>query len=200
MKIFSKFSLVFLFLVAATFPFLKLNAVTLSPSSGTYAPGSQITINVTASPVGSGSNAVAIRLMLTNATVVSFTPVTGGSWVGATQDCAGPAYYTTTTVCASLAKSVPIVNGETLGTLVIKLANTAGTATIAKASGNVYSDGTVSYANSGSGATFTISGSGTTTLPDTAFTDVQSGIIIGSSVLLVIVGAWLMKLKTLNNN
>lgn len=200
MKIVTKLSIFFAFIITAIFPVVKLHAVTMNPSSGTYAPGTQVTITVTAAPTGAGSNAVAIRLTLTNATVVSFTPVTGGTWVGATQDCAGPAYYTSTTVCASLAKSVPIVSGETLGTLVIQLANTSGTATITRASGNVYSDGVTSYANNGTAATFTISGSGGTTLPDTALTDTQSGIIIGASVLLIAVGAALIKLKPLNNN
>lgn len=182
------------------FPLATVKAVTMSPSSGTYAPGSQITITVTASPTGSGSNAVAIRLTLTNATVVSFTPVTGGSWVGATQDCAGPAYYTTNTVCASLAKSSSIVTGETLGTLVIQLANTSGTATITRASGNVYSDGVTSYANNGTAAAFTISSNGSTPLPETAFEDDQSKIIILSSFLLVLTGLVLFRLKPFKNN
>lgn len=182
------------------FPFVKVHAVTMNPASGSYIPGAQITINVIAAPTGAGSNAVAIRLTLSNATVVSFTPVSGGSWVGATQDCAGPAYYTSTTVCASLAKSVDIVAGEALGTLVIQLANTAGTATITRAAGNVYSDGVLSYANSGTAATFTISSTGGGTLPDTALTDVQSGIILTSSVLLVLTGIILFKLKPLNKN
>jgi len=195
-----KLSFAFLLILSTVFPLLRLKAVTMNPSSGTYAPGAQVTITVTASPTGAGSNAVAIRLTLTNATVVSFTPVTGGSWVGATQDCAGPAYYTSTTVCASLAKSIDIVSGETLGTLVIQLANSTGTATVTRASGNVYSDGVTSYANNGTAATFTISSSGGTTLPDTALTDSQSGIILLSSILLIGVGAFLIKLKPLKNN
>ena len=200
MKLSRKITFAVIFAFCALFPTLNLKAVTMNPSSGTYAPGTQVTITVTASPTGAGSNAVAIRLTLTNATVVSFTPVTGGSWVGATQDCAGPAYYTSTTVCASLAKSTDIVSGETLGTLVIQLANTSGTATITRASGNVYSDGVTSYANNGTAATFTISSSGPVSLPNTALTDSQSGVVIVSSILLIAVGAALIRLKPFNHN
>lgn len=200
MKILNKLSILLVVSLLAIVPVFKIHAVTMNPASGSYSPGAQLTITVTASPTGAGSNAVAIRLTLTNATVVSFTPVTGGSWVGATQDCAGPAYYTSTTVCASLAKSVDIVAGETLGTLVIQFANTNGTATITRAAGNVYSDGVTSYANSGTAATYTIgTASGPTNLPDTGLFDSSEGIIVTSSVLLVLTGIALFKLKPFNN-
>lgn len=191
-------SLVFLFVFTFFLPILNLKAVTFVPASGTYAPSTQFNINVTASPTGAGSNAVAIRLTFVNATVINFVPVTGGSWVGATQDCAGPAYFTSSTVCASLAKSIPIVAGETLGTLTIRLANTAGTATVTKASGNIYSDGVTSFPDLGIVANFTISASATS-LPNTSFFDFNEGVIVVSSLLLIGVGALLLKLKPFNN-
>lgn len=199
MKHFNKIFSLFVFLLLLLFPLAKVKAVTLNPASGTYAPGTQIAITVTASPGANDVNAVALRFTLTNATVVSFAPVTGGSWVGATQDCAGPAYYTSTTVCASLAKSVDIVAGETLGTLVIQLSNTPGTATVTKATGNAYSDGVDAFPNLGAAAVFTISTSApSVSLPNTAFFDGESGTIVAVSFLLVAVGIILIKLKPLN--
>lgn len=202
MKHFNKIFPFFVFLILALFPLTKINAVTLNPAIGTYAPGSQVVILVTASPGANDANAVALRFTLSNATVVSFTPITGGSWVGATQDCAGPAYFTSTTVCASLAKSVDIVAGETLGTLVIQLSNTPGTATITKAAGNAYSDGVDAFANTGGAAVFTISSTAPSvaSLPNTAFIDGESGVIVAVSFLLVAVGIILIKLKPLNTN
>lgn len=199
MKSFKLFFVLFLlsFLVV---PISNIKAVSLNPASGTYAPGSQVTLTVTAAPTGPNSNAVAIRLALTNATVVSFTPVTGGSWVGQTQDCAGPSYYTTNTVCASLAKSIPIVAGETLGTLIIQLANTTGTASVVRSSGNIYSDGTTSYPHTGTAGTYTIGTGGNSNLPNTAFEDMESRIILFASILLVVTGFSLYKLKPYNRN
>lgn len=199
-KFFSLFTFVF-FASLIVFPLNRVSAVTMNPSSGAYVPGAQLSITVTAAPTGAGSNAVAIRLSLTNASVVSFTPVTGGSWVGQTQDCAGPSYFTATTVCASLAKSVPIVSGETLGTLVIQFSNSPGIASIERTSGNAYSDGLSTFPSTGNAATFTISSSGSSGgLPNTAITDPQGLLIVSVSVLLVATGFVLIKLKPLNQD
>lgn len=181
-------------LLTLIFP-LKINAVSVSPNSGSYVPSAQLSINVTAAPTGAGSNAVAIRLSLVNATVVSFTPASGGSWIGATQDCAGPAYFTSTTVCASLAKGSAITAGETLGTLVIQLSSSTGTATITKTSGNAYSDGSSTFADTGTAATFTISASGSTgnSLPNTAIGDPTSFLPLTLGALLIVWGIYFNK-------
>jgi hypothetical protein len=186
------------FAVLAIFPFNRVSAVTMNPSSGNYYPGTQLTINVTAAPTGANSNAVAIRLAVTGATVISFVPVSGGAWVGATADCAGSSHYTSTTVCSSLAKVSTIVAGETLGTLVIQLPATPGTVTIERTAGNEYSNGLTSFPSTGTAASFTVSTSGV--LPNTAITDTHGLIIVMVSILLVATGFVLIKLKPLNQN
>jgi hypothetical protein len=188
-----------------------LYAVVATPSTATGAPGSQVTIQLTASaPSGSNANAVAIRLNVANATVTSFTPATGGSWVGSTGDCTGGTSFTSTTVCASLASSSPIPAGTPLGTLVVQLGS-AGTATITRGTGNAYSDGTDTFADEGALASFSVSGTGggnnnaggnnlPSTLPETSFgNDLPKILAILSSLSLITLGVYLYKLSFIQN-
>lgn len=187
--------------VFATVFTIGVYAYTLSPSTGTYAPGTSFTIQVLAQPNGANQNAVTIRLSATNLTITNFVPVTGGSWVGATADCAGSTYFTATTVCTSLAKSTNITAGEVLGTISVTLGSTAGNATFTKTSGSAYSDGVTATPDVGSVASYTITGSsGGGGLPNTAIGDPQSNLVIAISGLLIVLGLGIFFLQKKNTN
>lgn len=173
-------------------------AYTLSPSSGSYNPGSSFTIQVLAQPNGANQNAVTIRLSATNLTITNFVPVTGGSWVGATADCAGSTYFTATTVCTSLAKSTNITAGEVLGTISVTLGSTAGAATFTKTSGSAYSDGITATPDVGGVASYTVTGSSGGGLPNTAIGDPQSNLVIAISGILIILGIGIFFLQKKN--
>ena len=183
-----------LILALSILPF-KVQAVIVQPSSGTYNPGLGVTINVYASPNGSNQNAVAIRLGVTNMTVISFVPASGGNWIGSTPDCAGPAYYTSTTVCASLLKNATINNGEFLGTLIVQMGN-AGAATITKTTGNAYSDGSTQIPDTGIAGSYTLAGAPVSFLPNTAIGgDFRELLFLFAGLILIITGLSLFNLK-----
>lgn len=181
-KIFTALTSVLCLLLLSTSAF----ATTASPASGTYAPGSQRTITINASPQA-GENAVTIRLNVTNMTITNFVPATGGAWIGAIAECSGSVYFTSSQVCVSLAKSSDITSGELLGTLTVTMGS-AGSATIVAASGNQYSDGGSNRSVSGTIGTYTLS-SGSTgtpgTLPNTSNFKENTVAIAVSFMLLI---------------
>lgn len=177
-----------------------LFAATVSPSSGSYNYGSQITLTLAASNVLSGQTAINLDLSFTNATVVSYTAPSGGSWstaLAGTPQCNGTALYSSTKVCAALAKtSGTIVSGESLGTVTIKFDKLTGSSTVVKTSNNEYINGDTdeSEIDSGTAATFTVTG----TIPDTSLKDPVGRLIALGGVILVVIGLFLYRFKLKN--
>jgi hypothetical protein len=180
-------------LLALLVPF-SVNAMTLSPDSGTYGPQSVINVTVRAVPQ-SGENAVALRIQGSGLTITGYTPPSG--WTVTTPDCAGSTYFTSTNVCASLGKTAGITTNESLGIITVRLSD-SGSATLTGLAGNAYSDGTDTRAITGTLATFTIDTDLPTTLPVTSINDsVNSILLAGVGTVLLFLGAGLlMKRKT----
>jgi hypothetical protein len=168
---------------------LTIRATTLNPSSGTYGPGSVVTINITATPQA-GENAVALRIQGAGLTITGYTPPTG--WTVTTPDCAGSTYFTATNVCASLGKTTAISSGQSLGVITVRL-GTSGGATLTGLAGNAYSDGTDTRAVTGQLASFTIDPDLPATLPITDSNSTITNIfILAVGMSLLFLGASLV--------
>jgi hypothetical protein len=170
---------------------LSAGAVSIVPSSGSFAPGSTQTFQILASPPA-GQNAVALRLSVTGMTITGFTDPSGV--IAVTGDCTGSVKYTSTQVCVSMAKTTDFQSGDPLGTFTATIAST-GSASIVKDAGTEYSDGVGTTASTGTGGTYTIStsGSGGTTLPNTS----SSG-STNTNMLLLITGLTMLSLGALS--
>lgn len=169
---------------------IRSYAVNALPSSGSYAPGQSINISLIATPQA-GENAVTIRINAANLTINSFTPTTGGAWVGNIAECPGSTSFTSSQICVSLAKSSDITSNEVLGTLNVTFGN-SGSATLTTTSGNQYSDGSVTRASTGVVGNYTISSTAPTSappvLPNTSLTD-YSNVFIVLSLALIFTGS-----------
>lgn len=193
-----------LLLVITSFLFIsvaEIRAVSVAPSTGTYGYGSQITLTISATDVVSGQTAVNLDLTFTNATVISYTPPGGVSWstfLSGTPQCNGTSLYSSTKICAALAKNTDtIVAGESLGSVTIRFDKLTGTSTVFKTGDNIYINGDTdaSEVDEGDLATFTISG----TIPITSLKDPVGRYIAFAGVLLVIVGIMLYRFKVKTN-
>lgn len=142
-----------LFVVSA----FSVQALTLSPSSGTQNPGDIISIDLFAKPNGTGQNAVRIRLHVDNGVIQSFTPITDPKWLGTIPECGNNQFYTNQDLCLSMAKTTDIQAGEKLGTMQVKVDN-ARSLTISKGDLNGYTDGQNFIADTGIAATFSVNG------------------------------------------
>lgn len=168
--------LLFLLLTISMFfvsGFSPVKAFTANPSSGTFAPGASINMNLPAVPQ-TGENALEINIQVTNMTITNYTPpASSGSvtWVPiADPTCPTfPNFFNATQICYSLAKvsGGNITAGESLGTIAAT-SGSVGTATVSKVAGNAYVGGS-SRADVGQIASFTIATGGSTgnTLPST---------------------------------
>lgn len=192
-----------------------VGAVTLSPSSGTYAPGSITKINLTALlPTGAPEGTVdgiIIDLTVTGGTVTGYTPPSDLS-VDATGNCPGNTMYTSGSVCVLLGKTGHFSNTDNLGFFNVQWGS-AGTATVTKTSNNVYIDSgnNDTFIDSGEAASFNISANTPTPSPTRTVTPTPSGrlpesgiedsggpILIG--LIILISGIVLYKYSTANYN
>lgn len=136
---------------------LSVSAITISPSSGTYAAGSTQTFTIVAAPPATGYNAAAINLTFSGMTVTGYTAPSGGQFV--IPGCTGGTNYTSTQVCVNIASTEDFVAGDTLGTITVTMGSNSS-ATITKDSGTEYTGvGVSTVASTGSGGTYTITSS-----------------------------------------
>lgn len=193
-------SLIFV-LVLSVISSSNISAATVSPSSGSYAYGTQVTLTIAASSVVSGQTAVNLDLTFTNATVLSYTAPVGGTWstfLAGTPQCNGVAFYSSSKVCVALAKNTgTIVAGESLGSVTIRFDKLTGAATAFKTGNNVYINGDTdaSEVDDGDIASFTITG----TIPDTSLKDPVGRLVAFGGVLLVLIGLVLYRVRVNNN-
>jgi len=177
----------------------KVKAFTFNPpNGGSYPANSSVQITLLAAPNGANQNAVKVRLQANNMQITNFVPTNATGWVGSTPDCSGGTYYTSTTICASLAKTITITQGEPLGVITATLTNDP--AYLAKQSDNGYTDGSTITPDSNGGVAYTITGGstggGTTTgdtsasnLPNTAIGDIDTRIltlILGITIIVLV--------------
>lgn len=163
-----------------------VDAVSLSPASGTLAANSTQNINIVASPPAN-AEAVQIRLTLTgDATITGYTGPTDSAWnPGAIGVCAGNTTYTTTQVCVDLANSGTIETGESLGTISVTT-GASGSFTISRADGNGYLVNDVIQEQTGMVGTYTIGS--VTQLPDTSIVDEPKYVIVLGALSIILTG------------
>lgn len=134
-------------------------AVSISPTSGTYGVGSTLTFSVIASGVPSNATAVQMRINVPlGATVTSYNPPSGSTWFSSVLGCGpGNSTFTANQVCPDLVKNNPnlVVNGESLGSFTVQF-NSPGTYSIARASNNGYLVGSNVVTQTGTIATISI--------------------------------------------
>lgn len=121
---------------------VPVSAVSASPNSGTYTPGSEQTIAILADPPNSGVTSVQLRLNLTGATIVDGTVSTSSAEdngflvIGV---CSNGRKYSATEVCIDMAKTSGFVtDGELLVQMKIRFAQTGGSAVLSTGSENGY--------------------------------------------------------------
>jgi LPXTG-motif cell wall-anchored protein len=168
------------FLMLFTFGFVGLvNAVSVTPSSGSLTAGATETLELIAAPTESNQNAVVLRLSVTGMSITGYTDPSG--FLGVIGECSGGTKFTSTQICASLAKTSSITAGESLGTITVQVGN-SGTATITKDTGNSYNFGTESAPDVGQAASYTITTSDSGGTGDTGNTG-GTGTTGGTTVL-----------------
>jgi len=168
------------FLVIGSMLVAIVGAVTLTPSSGTYAPGSITKINLAALlPIGAPEDSIdgiVIDLSVSGGTVTGYVPPNDPS-VDATGNCPDDEMYTSDSVCVLLGKNAGYFsNTDNLGFFNVQWGS-AGTATITKTDNNIYID-TVNedtYIDSGEGGTYNISLYTPTPSPTRTLTPTPSG-------------------------
>lgn len=151
--------IIFAFAFAA-FPNLKILALTVSPSTATVNPISSYSLNLIANFSQNNIYAIQVRISSVGADFIDFQPVAGTDWIVSKGDCAGSAFYTSTTLCFTMAKSTPITNGEVIGVMTLDFL-TPGNVILSQTSGNGYSDGNSFYEDTSNVLTYTIQASDT---------------------------------------
>jgi len=188
-------------------PSLNLNALSLTPNTGVFDTNSNLELELTAKPPEGDFNAVSVRLKIEGGEFVDFTPETGTDWIGLTKDCNdNTEFFTTDSICLSLAKSSNLLTDELIGTVQVKA--TSDTVKIVKIEGNTYSNGETSIEDRGDAAMFYSENSIDTTStgvidsqPEneqtTDNTIIIAGLVLGILILIVVV---LMVLKKRRSN
>ncbi len=180
------------FLIASTG---SAYAVSLSPSSGTFPVTGNKTINIVAT---NSSTAIKLRLVVTNARVVSYSAPTGSFLTIGVCDAEGGTHRSVSAtkyeVCVDIASTgSPVSNGSSLGTLTLaSLSGAGGDFTIEGGPQNGYSTTDGFQAVSGVLGSYTFgstttadAGNRVTTLPNTAISDYMPGRgLLGGAILL----------------
>ncbi len=190
-KLLSIFSLAVLSLLVLP---TSVYAYTVSPDSGSYAPGDEQTIAILASPPGETST-LQLRLSVVNATIVpgsintSAAEENGYLFIGV---CPDNTKYTTTTLCIDIAKTTGMIaNGDLLGQFKIKFNSGVSSATLVTNTENGYLIGSSVQPDEGRGlGSYLVSVINTPTptpLPVTGIED-YPGLVIVGGVFLVFVG------------
>jgi LPXTG-motif cell wall-anchored protein len=180
-------------LVLALFSFLvlplKVQAISVSPTTSTFQSGINQTIQIVASNLpNSTTSAVNLRITLSGVgQIVNFTRPTTG-WQFFVSVCPGSTDFTTTLVCVDMTRTSGnyLVSGDSLGTLVIK-GTASGTITLTATGasgselGSGYTSGGIFYARTGTLGTYTV----TSSIPNTAIEDVEWGVVLGISMIIL---------------
>lgn len=178
--------LVLTWLMVAVFT-VQVDAVSMSPASGTVAVNSSQTLAIVATPP-SGSTAVQVRLTVSGATITNYTLPSSSSWLSIPA-CGGGAAFTSTQICIDLSKTDAsnIASGESLGTVTIQIP-ASGSVTFTRGSENAYLVGSNLQFSTGTAGTYTIGAS--SNLPNTALFDADNARYFGAG--LVLAGATLV--------
>lgn len=174
----------FLFLLSA-FTF-KISAFQTAVETSEYLNDTTITINLTAKPQGD-ENAVSISLIAEGMTILNYTPPSSSEWIGNTPDCENRQVYSSDRVCTSMAKTDPIEEGESLGTITVKVSGSTY-ASLTKTSDSAYSDGNSIRTDSGVLVEFNtrFEPAPTTTSQNISLSNIQPLIIVAALVVVVI--------------
>lgn len=180
------FTVIFFILTTGT-----ANAVTLSPSDGTFPVSGNKTISVLSTTT---SNIIQLRLTINNAKVVNYSPPGGSTMsIGV---CDGQANSTRSIsatkyeVCIDIVSTgSPITSGASLGTITVaSLSNTGGNFTIEGGVDNGYLVNNTLEASTGVLGEYTFgtqTGNNVTILPNTALTDhMPSKGLLGVAILI----------------
>lgn len=197
-KLLTTIFLTTVFLVLAT---SSSYAMSLSPSSGSFPVSGNKTINLVAT---TPSTAIKIRLVVTNAKVVSYSSPGGASLAigvcdsnGATTRSVSSTKYE---ICVDLASTgAPISSGSSLGTITVASLNSSGgnfTIEAGPQAGYSTSSGMQSATGVLGNFSFGSGGNKVTTLPNTAISDYMPSLgILGAAILLSGVVSLLVAVK-----
>lgn len=185
---------------------LTANAYTVSPDTGSYAPGDEQTIAILAAPPGETST-LQLRLAVVNATIVpgsintSAAEENGYLFIGV---CPDNTKYTTTTICIDIAKTTGLIaNGDLLGQFKIKFNSGVSSATIVTNTENGYLIGSNVQVDEGRGlGAYVINTANTPTptpLPVTGIEDYPI-LVIAGGVFLVFVGMGFFIMRSKSQN
>lgn len=207
------FTLVFVLSLSVLFV-SKVDALTLQPTSGTYAPGSEVTVSVkTNSGLAANTTALQLRFNVENATVTQgfqsaeCDTLNGGDFfcIGVC-DAQNPIGFTANSLCldiASAGENSSIPSDTTIGYFKVRLSNTPGqVATISATSENGYYVGTSLSPVSGVLGNYSVQSGVTpspTPLPVTGIEDYPALVIIGG-VFLVFVGVTFFVIRSRSQN
>lgn len=175
-------------------------AMRLSPNTGTFAPLSEQTIAIVASPTMANAKGVQIRLTVTNATIVpdsysvSSAQSQGYLSIGL---CPGSIFATSTQVCVDAVRTNDadgnerfVTEGNLLGEFRIKFNAGVTSATIVTGTDSAYLVGSnLVYNNGQTLGTYTVGTPATPTLPVTGLGD--------SPVLMIMAGVGIVSLGIL---
>jgi len=190
----------------------RVKALYVQPQSGTFAPGSEVTVTVkTNSGLAANTGAMQLRLDIANATVTQglqstdCDPINGGRYfcIGVC-DAATPIGYTNNSICidfAAAGENSSIASDSVLGFFKIRLSSTPGqVATVTAGSGNGYFVGNTLSPVTGVLGSYTIQ-SGTnpspTPLPITGIEDYPVLVMLaGIAIIFLGVGFFIYRDKT----
>lgn len=118
-KQFKKLFVLALFIVLI-FP-TQVSAISVSPSTGDYQAGEEITLQILATPTAVNQTAVTLDLHFYNLEIISATlPETNDEWLVVIPECDNESSFTSSSLCATLGKTVPVQVGDILATLRVK--------------------------------------------------------------------------------
>ncbi len=177
-------------LVAGLFVFTQgVQAVSLSPASGTFAISGNKTINLVANPPAATSG-IQLRLTVNNAKIISYTEPTGNVLAIGVCDSSGNMFRSVSStkyeVCVDMAKTggTTFTTGSSLGSIVVASLNSSGGSfTISGDSANGYlAAGNAMSTSAGTLGSYTFSS--VNTLPNTAISDYMPNRgILGAAIL-----------------
>lgn len=169
LRVLSIAAIIFVSIIISTLNDTK--AYDVDPNSGSYVAGETITIEILADPPSRGTDTgVTVFLDVIGGTVVAGSFVEPeGNFTFIQEQCESQTSFTTQNqVCVTLAKGVPLNNGESLGTFDILIPPDSTSVILSANSGSVYIDGVNENVQSiGQKASFTVTGgsAGSTDIP-----------------------------------
>ena len=118
-----------------------VSALTIDPSDTNIQYNSTVEFSLKAFPPDGNQNAVSLRLLIENASLVSYLPPVDSGFLAITKDCSNGEYIENNQLCVSLVKNGSIIAGDDLGKINIFFDKNDSKVILSKNQGNGYSDG-----------------------------------------------------------